>query len=172
MSSRSAVVKAVATRKEYTKLAGILFFLMIAATLMGTLSGFNAHEWLRWFMGGFMIVFGSFKLIGMEVFLRVFPLYDLIAKRFKPYAYVYPLLQTFIGMIYITGLIPRLRDLVTLIIAVSGGLGMLKLVSTRGPVRVAYFGTVIRIRYSTVSLLENAIMAVSAFIMLAGSFIY
>lgn len=172
MSSKPTVVKAEMTRREYTKFGAILLFLMIAATLMGTLNGFNAHEWLRWFMGGFMIVFGSFKLINMEVFLRVFPLYDLIAKRFKPYAYFYPLLQAGLGMVYITGLVPRLRDVVTLVIAISGGLGMMKLVAARGPVKLSYLGTTIRLRFSSVVLLENTIMAVSAFLMLVGSFIY
>ena len=172
MSAKPTIVKAETTKKEYAKLTGIFLFLIIAATLMGTLDGFNAHEWLRWFMGGFMILFGSFKLMGIEVFIKVFPLYDLIAKKFKPYTYIYPLLQIFLGMLYIAGLMAVPRDLITLIMAASGGIGILKIVSARGPIKLSYLGNTIKLRYSTVSLLENTIMAVGAFILLVGNFIY
>jgi hypothetical protein len=172
MSANPTVIKAETTKKEYAKLTGIFLFLVIAATLMGTLDGFNAHEWLRWFMGGFMILFGSFKLMGIEVFIKVFPLYDLIAKRFKPYTYVYPLLQIFLGMLYIAGLMAVPRDIITLVMAASGGIGILKIVASRGPIKLSYLGNTIKLRYSTVSLLENTIMAVGAFILLVGSFIY
>ncbi len=170
MSAKSTVIKAESTKKEYAKLGAIFLFLIIAATLMGTLDGFNAHEWIRWFMGGFMILFGSFKLIGIEVFIKVFPLYDLVAKRFKPYTYIYPLLQIFLGMLYIAGLMSVLRDIVTLAMAVSGGLGILKIVSTRGPIKLSYLGNTIKLRFSTVTLLENTIMAVLAFILLITNF--
>lgn len=160
MSKNSNVVQAVSTRKERLKFAGIIFFLMIAATLMGTLITFNIQEWLRWFLGGFMIMFAGFKLIGVEVFIRVFKLYDLIAQRFKPYTYIYPLLQAFIGMWFITGLSPVLRDLVTIAIGLSSLLGILKLVGKRGPIRLAYLGKIIRLRYSTVIIFENTTIVV------------
>ena len=37
--------------------------------------------------------FGGMKLLGIEVFIKVFPLYDLIAKRLRPYKYIYPLMR-------------------------------------------------------------------------------
>lgn len=166
MSSR-LVVQAKSTTKERMKFAGILVFLSIAATLMGTLNGFNGQEWIRWFLGGFLIMFGGFKMIGIEVFLRVFPLYDLIAKRFALYKYAYPLLQAFIGMWYITGLSPLLRDIIVLVISFSGLWGMLKLVSARGAVRLAYLGNIIQLRYSTVTIIENATIVTLAIVMLA-----
>ncbi len=165
MSSR-LVVQAQTTSKERMKFAGVLVFLAIAATLMGTLNGFNGQEWIRWFLGGFLIMFAGFKLIGIEVFLRVFPLYDLIAKRFTPYKYIYPLLQAFLGMWYITGLSPLLRDIVVVTVSFSGLWGMVKLVSARGQVRLSYLGTIIQLRYSTVTIIENATVVALAIIML------
>lgn len=160
MNKKSNVVQAVSTRKERLKFAGIIFFLMIAATLMGTLITFNIQEWLRWFLGGFMIMFAGFKLIGIEVFIRVFKLYDLIAQRFKPYTYIYPLLQAFIGMWFITGLSPVLRDVVTIGIGLSSLIGILKIVGSRGAIRLAYLGKIIRLRYSTVIIFENTTIVI------------
>ena len=93
MHKQTAIVKAIPSKKENAKLIGIFIFLIISATLMGTLNSFNAVEWVRWFMGGLLIIFGGLKLLGIEVFIKVFPLYDLIAKRLAFYKYIYPLLQ-------------------------------------------------------------------------------
>ncbi len=168
MSSKPTVIRAETTKKEIAKLGAIFIFLCAVAGLMGTLDGFNAHESIRWFLGGFMILFGSFKLMGIEVFLRVFPLYDLIAQRFKPYKYFYPLLQIFLGMLYIAGLMSVLRDLITIVIGLSGAIGIVKVVAARGPIKLSYLGKTIRLRYSTVSLLENTIMVALSFILLIG----
>lgn len=166
MKKQTAVVKASPSKKEFLKLVGILVFLMVSASLMSTLSGFNGMEWIRWFLGGFMIIFGGLKLVGIEVFVKVFPLYDLIAKRFPPYKYAYSLIQVVLGMLFLLGLFPVFRDLVTIVISLSGLIGMIQVVSRRGAIRLSYLGTIIRLRYSTVTLLENSIMAFLAIIML------
>lgn len=166
MKQQTAVVKAEPSRKENAKLIAIFVFLIMSATLMGTLDGFNILEWIRWFMAGFMIIFGGLKLLGIEVFIKVFPLYDLIAKRVRPYKYIYPLLQVFLGMLFLAGIFTLFRDIVTIAIGLSGLIGMIQIVSKRGPIRLSYLGTIIRLRFSTVTLLENSIMVVLGILML------
>lgn len=168
MKQQTAVVKAEPSRKENAKLIGIFVFLILSATLMGTLDGFNGLEWIRWFMGGFMIIFGGLKLVGIEVFIKVFPLYDLIAKRFPPYKYIYPLLQVFLGMLFIAGIFIMFRDIATILIGLSGLIGMIQIVSRRGPIRLSYLGTILRLRFSTVTLLENTIMVTLGILMLVA----
>lgn len=165
MQKQTAIVKAIPSKKENAKLIGIFVFLIISATLMGTLYSINAIEWIRWFMGGLMIIFGGLKLMGIEVFIKVFPLYDLIAKRIKPYRFVYPLLQVLLGMFFITGSIPLIRNSVTIIISLSGLIGMIKVVSRRGAIRLSYLGTILRLRFSTVILIENTLMVLLGMIM-------
>ena len=171
MQKQTAVVKAIPSRKENAKLIGIFIFLIISATLMSTLHSFNGLEWIRWFMGGLMIIFGGLKLVGIEVFIRVFPLYDLIAKRFAPYKYVYPLLQVLLGMFFVIGAFPAIRNLLTIIIGLSGLIGMVKVVSNRGAIRLSYLGTILRLRFSTVVLIENSLMVCLATIMLISELI-
>lgn len=170
MKQQTAVVKAEPSRKENAKLIAIFVFLIVSATVMGTLDGFNILEWIRWFMGGFMIIFGGLKLLGIEVFIKVFPLYDLIAKRIRPYKYLYPLLQVFLGMLFLAGIFTLFRDIVTIAIGLSGLIGMIQIVSKRGPIRLSYLGTIIRLRFSTVTLLENSIMVVLGILMLIAEF--
>src|SRR5690606_29058660 len=87
------VVPAESSQREYLKLGGILLLIVICATVMSTVLGFDWQEWMRWFMGGFFVIFGSFKLIGYEMFIMMFPTYDPIAKRFPLYNYFYPFIE-------------------------------------------------------------------------------
>ncbi len=171
MQKQTAVVKAIPSRKENAKLAGIFLFLIVAATLMSTLDSFDGLEWIRWFMGGLMIIFGGLKLLGIEVFTKVFPLYDLIAKRFAPYKYVYPLLQVLLGMFFIMGAYPVVRNILTIVVGASGLIGMIQVVSQRGAIRLSYLGTILRLRFSTVILIENTIMVCLGTIMLIAEFV-
>lgn len=169
MKTNIAPTQAESNAKEYAKLGGVFIFLILAATLMGTLDGFNGVEWIRWFMGGFMIVFGGLKLIGIEVFVKVAPLYDLIARRIKPYKYIYPLIQVFLGLMFIIGLFQVFTSVVSLVFGLSSLLGMIQILSSRGPIRLSYLGTIIGLRFSTVSILENTIIVVLSTISLITS---
>lgn len=168
MKNQTSVVKAEPSKKENLKLFAIFAFLIFAATILGTLDGFNGLEWIRWFMGGFMIIFGGLKLVGIEVFIKVAPLYDLIAKRFGPYKYLYPLIQVLLGGMYIVAALPILRDLLTIAMALSGLVGMIQVVSKRGPIKLSYLGTILRLRFSTVTIIENTVMVVLGTLMLIG----
>lgn len=162
----TSIIKAEPSRKENLKLIAIFVFLIISATLMSTLHSINALEWIRWFMGGLLIIFGGLKLVGIEVFIKVFPLYDLIAKRISAYRYVYPLLQVFLGMMFIVGASPPVRNTLTVVIGLSGLVGMISVVLKRGAVRLSYLGTILRLRFSTVILIENTLMVFFGIIML------
>lgn len=160
MNTNITPTQASSSGKEKLKLAGVFLFLISAATVMGTLDGFNGLEWIRWFMGGFMVIFGGLKLVGIEVFIKVAPLYDLIAKKFKPYKYLQPLIQVFLGLMFIIGLFQVFISVVSLIFGLSSLIGMLQVLSRRGPIRLSYLGTIIGLRFSTVSVLENTIIVV------------
>lgn len=169
MKTNIAPMQASSSGKEKLKLAGIILFISMAATLMGTLDGFDGLEWIRWFMGGFMVVFGGLKLIGIEVFIKIAPLYDLIAKMFKPYKYFYPLVQVFLGMMFIIGLFQTFTATVSLVFGLSSLIGMIKILSTRGQIRLSYLGNIIGLRFSTVSIIENTIIVVLSAISLVTS---
>lgn len=154
------------SRKEYMKLFGILLFLALAGVAMSTLSGFNWEEWMRWFMGGFFIVFGSFKLIGMEMFVIAFRGYDPIAKRLRPYAYIYPFIEIFLGIFYILNMATIFRDVSTIIVMSISGYGVFKAISHHEQIKCACLGNIIKLPLTTVSLIENLTMAVMALIML------
>ncbi len=165
------MVPAENTKKEYYKLAGVILAIFACATLMSTMLGFDWQEWMRWFMGGFFVFFGSFKLIGYDMFILMFPTYDPLAKRFKLYAYFYPFIELMLGFLYCANLYPIFRDTVTVVLLSIGAWGVLKSLPKGETVRCACLGNVIKLPLSTVTLIEDVTMAAMGLIMLISNFV-
>ncbi len=154
------------SRKEYLKFGGIILFLLFAGFGMSTLSGFHWEEWMRWFMGGFFIIFGSFKLIGLENFVVVFRDYDILAKKFRPYPYIYPFIEILLGMFYVLNMASIVRDIFTIALMLVGAYGVYQALQRRDHIKCACLGNIIKLPLTTVSLIENLTMAAMALIML------
>lgn len=155
------------SKKEYFKLALVFIVIAAAATVMSTTVEFHWTSWMRWFMGGFFLVFGSFKLIGYEMFVQMFPRYDIIGKRYKLYNYLYPFIELSLGVAYILDVLPFLRDSITLFIMLIGAYGIAKSLLRSGPkFHCACLGGIIKLPLSTVTLIEDLLMAVMAALML------
>lgn len=161
-------------KKEYKKLAFVFGLIFICATIMSFVLGFDWQEWMRWFMGGFFIIFGSFKLIGYEDFITMFPRYDPIAKRIPLYNYSYPFIELFLGFLYCSNLAQLPRDVITLTLLSVGAWGILRYTSmqSESEIQCACLGNVIKLPLSNISLYEDVIMAVMAGLMLVSTFIY
>ncbi len=155
------------TRREYVKLGGVFLFIAICATIMSVTIGFDFQMWMEWFMGGFFIIFGSFKLIGYEAFINTFPLYDPIGKRFKYYTLGYPFLQLLLGFLFVANVSPVARDLFTIILYSISAYGILKYISSNShTVQCACLGNIIKLPLSRVSLIEDMLMVAMSVIML------
>lgn len=168
------MVHAVDTRNERLKLAGVYGVIVLCATIMAWVLGFDAQIWLEWFMGGFLIIFGSFKLIGYEAFIQMFPLYDPIGAKSKGYTMVYPFIELFLGFLYVANLLPVFRDVVTLVLFGIGAWGVLKYTSRNKneTIQCACLGDIIKLPLSTVTLIEDVLMAIMSVIMLISYLIF
>lgn len=165
---------AVDNRQERLKLAGVYGVITLCATIMAFVLGFDLMIWLEWFMGGFMIIFGSFKLIGYEMFIQMFPKYDPIAARSKAYTMAYPFIELFLGFLFVSNLLPMFRNLATLVIFGIGAWGVLKYISrtSNETIKCACLGDIIKLPLSNVTLIEDVLMAGMSVIMIIGYFIF
>jgi len=162
------------TKKEYKKLAGVFGVIALCATLMSFVLGFDWQIWVEWFMGGFFIIFGSFKLIGYEDFITMFPTYDPIAKRISIYNYTYPFIELFLGFLFTANLLPIGRNIFVIIILSIGAYGIMqKLSNERGQdIHCACLGNVIKLPLSNISLIEDVLMVTMSALMLVSYFIF
>ncbi len=153
--------------KEYFKFALVLLAITIVSFGLYRLAGFGgAMEWMRWFMGVFFVVFAVFKLIGYGMFPLMFAGYDVIAKRFEPYAYAYPFIELALGAAYLFNLAPVPRDAITLLIMGIGTIGVAQELRRRSGIHCACLGNVIKLPLSTTSLVEDVGMGLMAAYML------
>jgi Methylamine utilisation protein MauE len=123
-------------------------------------------EFLRWFMGVFFLVFGSFKLIGYGMFVEMLAGYDVVAQRIKAYANVYPFIELALAGLYLANIAPIPRDLATVLVMGVGSIGVAQEIRRRSGIHCACLGNVIKLPLSTVSLIEDVGMGLMALIML------
>jgi len=151
----------------YYPLILILAFLIGVVALMELNAGGIA--WGRAmsnFMGGFFIVFSFFKLLDLRGFADSYQMYDVIAQRFRSYGYAYPFIELLLGMAYLAGFQPVLTNVVTLIVMSVSAFGVFKSLVAKRKVRCACLGTVFNLPMTTVTLVEDSLMAGMAALML------
>jgi len=162
------MIEGVSSQKEYLKFFGLLFGIGIMAFSVANFDGeVQLGDFMQWFMGIFFLVFGAFKLVDLEMFVEMFRMYDIPAKKFRFYAWVYPFIEIGLGLLYITNFGGNLRDLVTLIVIGIGAYGVSQHMGNKA-IQCACLGNVIRLPLSKVTLYEDLGMAVMAGLMLIG----
>jgi hypothetical protein len=165
-------IQAESTKKEYRKFFAVLFFIFLASTLMSTLITFRWEDWIRWYVGSSLLVFGGFKLISYESFLQVFPRYDPLASRYSWYAHIYPLLEVMLGIFFILDIAPSARYIVTFVMLAFGLVGMVTNLQRLGPsTKNTWLGNVFKLPMTTAILFEDAIVGVLAAILLIAAII-
>ena len=156
---------------EYIKFGGLMLAILLLALFFSNWFGSDSlFDAMRWFMGLFFLVFGTFKFIGYEMFTQMFPSYDIIAKKFKLYSYLYPFIELSLGVLYLINVFPVFRDLATFAVMSIGAYGIFKSMKSKQVVYCACLGDIIKLPLSTVSLLEDVLMAAMALFMLLNNF--
>lgn len=167
--SHKSMIASESSAREYVKLALVVWFIFLASLWPTYADGLaTIDEWMRWFMGFFLATFAAFKLIGYDMFPAMFAQYDIIAKRSNFYARIYPFIELSLGVMYLTDLGGRTRDVVTLAVMTVGAIGVWGSIRARKGVHCACLGNVIKLPLSSVALIEDLAMAAMAVFMLMG----
>jgi copper chaperone CopZ len=155
-------------KKLKTYLPLILIFAVIVAwtLLHESLSGFNLHNAMHDFMGGFFIIFGLIKVSNWRGFAESYVAYDPIAARVKIYAFAYPLIELFLGVGYQFRLVAELPlNIVTVIILGAATYGIIGKLKKKELVQCACLGGFFNIPISWVTVFENGLMIAMAIYM-------
>ncbi len=145
---------------------------IVALTLLSAFAKEASHEawngtrWMQNFMGFFLVVFSMFKFFDLSGFADGFQMYDLLAKPFRPYAYVYPFIELGLGLSYLAHLAPATTYGVTIVVMLWGAAGVVHALMKGLDLECACMGTVLKVPLSTVALLEDLGMAGMAAAML------
>ena len=123
----------------------------------------------EWFIAFSMCVLAMLKLQDVERFSSMFLNYDLLARRWVPYAYIYPFAEGLAGVLMAAGILTWVSVPVALTIGTIGAVSVLKAVYIeRRTLKCACVGGGTNVPLGFLSLTENVLMVAMAIWMITG----
>ncbi|MGY8917916.1 MAG: MauE/DoxX family redox-associated membrane protein, partial [Flavobacteriales bacterium] len=143
----------------------ILFYITSAAVLLHY-NDWSWNEFMLDFMGLFYIVFGFFKMLDLKGFTESFKMYDPLAKRLPIYGWIYPFIETALGVMFLMRFQLNIALIMTLVVLGITTLGVTTTVLDKKSIRCACLGTALKLPMTEATLIENTIMIAMAALML------
>mgnify|MGYP006079828271 CR=1 FL=1 len=147
----------------------LLIFLFIATTtcIAAVENGkVEVMKWMRYFMAGFFIVFSFFKFLNLKGFADSYGMYDVLAKKVKVYGFIYPFIELFLGLAFLTHFEPKVTYITTICIMGFSSIGVIKSVLNKKKIQCACLGAVFNLPMSRITIIENLTMVLMALFML------
>lgn len=147
--------------------------LLIGAYIVGTTlllelaaGAFNTERWMGNFMAAFFLTFSFFKLLNVKAFAESYSTYDIIAKQWQGWGYVYAFIELLLGLAYLLRFNPLVTNAVTFIVMSISIIGVLQSVLNKRKIRCACLGAVFNLPMSTITIIEDALMIAMSAVML------
>ena len=145
----------------------LIFSYVIIGSVMLT-KGDSMALFMTNFMGLFYVIFGFFKFLDYRGFPASFGQYDPIAKRFKLYGWLYPFIETLLGIMFLYQIELDIALWITIIILGTTTVGVAQQLLQKNNIKCACLGTVLNLPMTEATLIENSIMLVMAFSLLSS----
>ena len=145
-----------------TKYRIILIFLNYIFGLSFLISILSQKDFSIIFMGLFFILFSFFKIIHIKKFKQSFSRYDLLARFFNSYGYIYPFIEISLGTLFLLEYKLKWISFATLIILLSTTIGIIEKMKKGQILECACLGVIFKIPLSIVTIFENTIMMIMA----------
>jgi copper chaperone CopZ len=121
------------------------------------------------FMGLWFLIFAMFKLFDLRGFAEGCSKYNLIAKKWFGWGYVYPFVGVALGLVYLLNFQMTITNIFTLILLVIGAVGVGLKPSKKEKFQSACLGTVFKVPLTQISLYEDKVMAIMVLGMIIGN---
>lgn len=147
----------------------LLIFAYITGITLGIeyLEGeLDLMRWMNHFMAGFFLIFSFFKLLNLQGFADSYATYDIIAKKWRGYGFLYAFIELFLGLAYLTNFEPRATNAITFVVMSVSLVGVLQSVLNKRKIKCACLGDVFNLPMSTITIIEDALMILMSLSML------
>ncbi len=153
------------TWKSYLPL-GVIAGLILLTSLVITYPDFQIRTIISTFMIGFFLVFSGFKLIDLGGFAQGYSTYDLVAKKWFGYGYIYPFIELLFGLVMILGFYAIQILWIEVIVMTFSGVGVLIKLLKHEKFQCVCLGTFLKVPLTKVTLVEDFGMAILALTLL------
>jgi len=164
-SSNITIVEDKTKLQQLKPLLLIIFYITTASLLLHN-KDWSWNEFMLDFMGLFYIVFSFFKMLDLKGFPESFKMYDPLAKRIPLYGWLYPFIETVLGLMFLMRFEVDIALVITLIVLGTTTIGVLKTLLDKKHIRCACLGTALKLPMTEATLIENTIMMAMAILML------
>ena len=169
-SDRLIEIKSDSTNKkskiEQLKPLFLILFYITSASILLNFKDWNWNEFTLDFMGLFFIIFSFFKMLDLKGFPVSFKMYDPLAKVIPVYGFLYPFVETVLGIMFLMRIQTIVALMISLIILLVTTLGVTKTLLSKKTVQCACLGTHLKLPMTEATLIENIIMLSMSIIMI------
>ncbi|MBN47516.1 MULTISPECIES: MauE/DoxX family redox-associated membrane protein [unclassified Methylophaga] len=151
--------------KDYWPLLALILISAVAALAICYSTQVTMLNWMHYFMGIFLSIFALLKLFHPSAFADGFQMYDLLARKSRTYAYVYPYLELSLGLGYLSFFMPQLVYALTILILGFGAIGVILALRKGLDINCPCMGSILDVPLSTVTLTEDIGMVLMALVM-------
>ena len=171
-SDRLSEIKSDSTNKkskiEQLKPLFLILFYITSASILINFKDWNWNNFMLDFMGLFFIVFSFFKMLDLKGFPVSFKMYDPLAKVIPIYGFLYPFIETALGVMFLIRIQIIVALMISLIILLVTTSGVTKTLLSKKTVQCACLGTHLKLPMTEATLIENLIMlSMSIFMILS-----
>ena len=152
--------------KQLKPLFIILAYISITSLLLN-FKNWNSTNAMLDFMGLFYIIFSFFKILDIKGFSISFRMYDPLAKKVPLYGIIYPFIEILLGIMFLTRIEIELAIILTIIVLGITTVGVTKTLLNKKSISCACLGTTLKLPMTEATFIENALMIIMAFILLA-----
>ena len=147
----------------------VLIFIYIFSTTFLfeiTQTEFDVFRLMRHFMAGFFLTFSFFKMLNLKGFKDSYLMYDIIARKYPNWGYIYAFMELILGVLFLINFSPIFTNALTLIVMSLSIIGVLQTVLNKKTIKCACLGDVFNLPMSTVTIIEDGLMILMSLSML------
>ena len=147
----------------------LIFFYITVFSIIINRTNFQLDNFMYDFMGLFYIVFSFFKFLDYKNFPSTFSMYDPIAKTFPFYGWMYPFIETILGLLFLLRIQLFISLCVTIAILGITTVGVTRSLMNKSNIQCACLGTALKLPMTKATFIENFIMIIMAVWMIVNS---
>lgn len=142
------------------------YIFTVSALVELTSESLDIARWMRHFMAGFFLTFSFFKMLNLKGFKDTYLMYDIIARKFPAWGYIYAFTELLLGIAFLINFNPIVTSSVTFVVMSVSIIGVLQTVLDKKSIQCACLGDVFNLPMSTVTIIEDGLMIIMSLIML------
>ena len=136
----------------------LILFYITSASILPNLKDWNWNDFMLDFMGFFFIIFSFFKMLDLKGFRVSFKMYDPLTKVIPIYGFLYPFIETVLGVMFLMRIQIIFALMFSLIVLLITTLGVTKILLSKKNIQCACLGTHLKLPMTEATLIENIIM--------------